>query len=173
MCLLIQDICGGEKFRNKRDSFRKRNSSKMLQVYMDGARKREDQQITQVKELKKLKENCDTKKVLTWSCLLCILTSFQVLHTTQSWSEYFFGRFQPFLFISYVFSDFSTQNKKNNIWKQCFGYYLKMVDTLMLVDSLRGYPILSFVWFIFSCLGIFLRHLACIWFWLNWDPKSL
>ena len=87
--------------------------------------------------------------------MLCILTSFQVLHTTKAGQNTVLAVFNLFCFILYVFSDFSTENKKNNIWKKCFGYNLK-------IDSPKGYPILSFFWFIFSFLGIFLRYLAHI-----------
>ena len=44
--------------------------------------------------------------------MLCISTSFQVLHALKIWSKHFFGHFQPFLFISNIFSDFLLEIRK-------------------------------------------------------------
>ena len=55
----------------------------------------------------------------------------------------FFSRFQPFLFILKLLSDFKAEiNKKclkMNKIKRVFVYSLKLVDMQKLVDSLRGY----------------------------------
>ena len=44
--------------------------------------------------------------------LLCILTSFWVLRATKSWSNYFFSRFQTFLFILNLFQWFHGWNQQ-------------------------------------------------------------
>ena len=45
-------------------------------------------------------------------CVLCISTSFQVLAAPESWSNLFFSRFQPFLFISKHFQWFHRWNQQ-------------------------------------------------------------
>ena len=53
--------------------------------------------------------------------LLCISTSFQVLCTPESWSNHFFQRFQPFVFILTFVSDFTSEIKKK-VWKWTKNY---------------------------------------------------
>ena len=47
------------------------------------------------------------------------------------------------------FRDFSSGNKKKHLKNSVLSYSLKLADTQTLVDSLRGYPKLSFC--LFSC----------------------
>ena len=86
--------------------------------------------------------------------LLCILTSFEVLHTPESWLKHFF---QPvltfFVYFSPFFSDFRPEIKKkhlkmNKFFFSYFAYSSNLVDMQKLVNSLGGTPKLSFFcWF--------------------------
>ena len=73
-------------------------------------------------EVARLQQNID--KLDNQVRVLCILTSFQVLRTPESWSKHFFGAIQtPFLFISNVFQQFFAWYQEKmfkNVWKTVF-----------------------------------------------------
>ena len=76
--------------------------------------------------------------------LLCILTSIWVLRASKSWSKHFFQSF-PTFFVHV--RDFTSQIKKKclkykSIFK-IFVYSSKLVDMQTLVDSLKGYSVLT------------------------------
>ena len=75
--------------------------------------------------------------------MLCILTSFWVLCTPKSWSNYFFQPFSTFCVHFKPFSVISGLKSTKTIWKRTkkrvFVCSLKLVDMQKLVDSLRGY----------------------------------
>ena len=54
--------------------------------------------------------------------LLCILTSFWVLRTPESWLKYFFSGLNLFCSFQMFFSDFSSENKKK-VWKNTVSSY--------------------------------------------------
>ena len=92
-----------------------------------------------------------------WSYLhlLCILTSFQVLHTSKAWSKNFFGLllnlFDDFRRFS-VMNHLKTKKVKKTVFKPLFI----LCDTHMLVPSLRGYLNFAFLGVIFSLFCLIL-----------------
>ena len=77
--------------------------------------------------------------------MLCISTSFQVLHALKSWLKYFSCPFSTFCVdFQMFFSDFSSQNKKKHLENCISRCSLKLFDTQMLDDSLRGTSKFSF-----------------------------
>ena len=77
--------------------------------------------------------------------LLCISTSFWVLHAPKSWSNYFFSYiFNLFCSFQTFFSDFTPEINKKRLKKNkknpVFVCSSKLVDMQKLVNPLRGYP---------------------------------
>ena len=80
--------------------------------------------------------------------MLCISTSFWVLHAPKSWLKPFFDVFQPFLFISNFFSDFAPEINKKLLKmnkKTYFAYSSKLVNMQNWLTPWGGTPKLSFL----------------------------
>ena len=74
--------------------------------------------------------------------MLCISTSFWLLHAPKSWLKYFFHPISSFLLILNFFQWFHGWNQQktpeNEQKKVIFVYSSKLIDMQKLVDSLRG-----------------------------------
>ena len=55
--------------------------------------------------------------ILNWSLVLCILTSFWVLHAPKSWLKIFFSHFSTYFVHFKAFSVISRLKSTNNVWK--------------------------------------------------------
>ena len=73
-------------------------------------------------------------RVQTKKCLLCIPTSFWVLHTLEGWTKKIsdiFNLFQPFSTFFLLLKHFSTNfclNSSKNIWKNVFICFYLILD---------------------------------------------